>query len=398
MMFAHSDSTRSVYPISDQLIPVDLKNLLQVPKAPVPWLVENLLVLGRGHLLVGLGASSKSTWLTQLSIGIATGVPTFPSLPITEKGAVVLALAENTPEDAFAWIGELVPELGLSEEHVEALHQKLHVFALAGRDATLLSTSHGRLQSTSLFDQFLKYCQSIPDLKLIGLDPAIAFTQGRELDENHQRQLANLVENIAVTTGACVVLISHAAKGSQYQTEIGSHVSRGSGALTDALRLEMMMKVMSAKEAKQYQISEADCKSYVRLQVTKANRLPPDALQAKWFKRGPAGTLISVILNHTVASKAPSSSQRRLQQAASLINTYEAIDPVAVSFKEWRERFARGGLLTGGTEHAQEVSARRLLASLAEHGWAEQAASGLWRVKAAKRQTNASCTEQDEGD
>jgi hypothetical protein len=266
---------------------------------------------------------------------------------------------------------------------------------LAGKDATLLSTSHGRLQPTPLFQQFLKYCQGVPDLKLIGLDPAIAFTQGRELDENHQRLLANLVETIAVTTGACVVLISHAAKGSQYQTEIGSHVSRGSGALTDALRLEMMMKVMSAKEAKQFQISETDCKRYVRLQVTKANRLPPEALKAMWFKRGSAGVLISVTLRQEVASKASSNNQRRLQQAANLMNTYGAIDSAAVSFKEWRERFTMAGLLTGTTEHAQEVSARRLLASMAEHGWAEQHMSGSWR--ATQRKANASNNEQEEG-
>jgi hypothetical protein len=88
-MFAPSNSTSSGYLNPNQLIPVDLKNLLQAPKQPIPWLVENLLVKGRGHLLVGLGASSKSTWLTQLAIGVATGVSTFPSLPTTEKGAVV---------------------------------------------------------------------------------------------------------------------------------------------------------------------------------------------------------------------------------------------------------------------------------------------------------------------
>lgn len=381
-MLKHVNSDPNNHSKQGKLSPIDLKNLLQAQTRPVPWLFENRITLGRGVLLTGVGGSSKTTLLAQLGISVATGVTTLASMPVAQTGSVVLALAENTPEDAQQWLGELAVELGLSEQDVEKLDQKMHVFALAGQDTTLLSTAQGKLQPTDRFQELVDYCRRVPDLKLIGLDPAIAFTQGREVDEGHQRLLANLVEHLAITTGACVILVSHAAKGSQYQSETGSHVSRGSGALTDALRLEMAMKVMSSgKEAKRFQIPEEETKSYVRLQITKANRLPPEAMQAVWFKRGRGGVLRPVTLKPAVAVKALSDSQRRLQQATRLLNSFDA-EKASMPFRVWRERFAEAGLLTGATEHAQEMSARRLLASLVEGGWAYQRAAGMWEAKA----------------
>jgi hypothetical protein len=378
-MLSHAEKDHSNVPGKGQLVPVSLKNLLRPQCTSVPWLVESRLVLGRAVLLTGIGGSSKSTLLAQLGLSVATGVPTLPSMPVVQTGSVVLALAENTPEDAYQWLGELGTEIGLSEQDAASLEQKMHVFALAGQDTTLLSAGQGKLQPTDRFQQLLEYCRGIPDLKLIGLDPAIAFTQGREIDEGHQRLLANLVEHLAITTGACVILISHAAKASQYQ-EAGSHVSRGSGALTDALRLEMLMKVMSAKEAKRYNIPDEDCKSYVRLQITKANRLAPEAFQATWFRRGRAGVLRPVILKPTTQVKVLSESQRRLQEAANLLNSCWAEERASMPFRVWRDRFAEAGLLTGATDHAQEVSARRLLASLAERAWAQQVQPGMWQA------------------
>jgi RecA-family ATPase len=388
LMLQHVNSNHGNRPEQGQLSPLNLKNLLQAQSQPVPWLVENRLTLGRAVLLTGMGGSSKSTLLAQLGISVATGITTLACMPVAQTGSVVLALAENTPDDAHQWLGEIVAELGLSEQDVDKLEQKMHVFALAGQDTTLLSTAQGKLQPTDRFEELLNYCRQVPDLKLIGLDPAIAFTQGREVDEGHQRLLANLVEHLAITTGACVILVSHAAKGSQYQGEPGSHISRGSGALTDALRLEMAMKVMSSgKEAKRFQISEEETKSYVRLQITKANRLPPEALQAVWFKRGRGGVLKPVTLNPGVAVKKLSDRQQRFQQAARLLNSFDA-EKASVPFRVWQERFAEAGLLTGSTEHAQEVSARRLMAALAEGGWVHQIVPGMWEPKASSSEAN----------
>jgi hypothetical protein len=52
--------------------------------------------------------------------------------------------------------------------------------------------------------------------------------------------------------GACVVLASHSAKALQGADEIGSHSSRGGGAITDAVRAEFVLRTMTAAEAKRY--------------------------------------------------------------------------------------------------------------------------------------------------
>jgi len=72
----------------------------------------------------------------------------------------------------------------------------------------------------------------------------------------HQRRLGELVDRLALETGACVVLASHAAKATNQADELGNHTSRGSGAITDAVRGELALRTMTATEARKYGISD----------------------------------------------------------------------------------------------------------------------------------------------
>lgn len=359
--------------------PVVLDSLDTVKPQPIEFTVEGLLMRGRAHLLTGLGGASKTTFLAQIACGIASGYPVL-GWPIQEAGDVVLVLAEDTNEDAQRLVHDVLKTQPLSESEKSEACKRLHIFAAAGSDCTIVgpgpSDSHSRLED------LIAFCNSLPNIRLIGLDPAIALSKGRELDELDQRELANAVEKLAIQTGASVVLVSHAAKSVQYQNEIGSHYSRGSGALTDALRLEMLLRVMTTKEARSFGIQEDDRQNYVRFQVTKANRLPPSAMKARWFMRAEAGVLTPAALEVSLDSGVRITEKEfsALQIFLETDETSGDLEPCALKFADWKSVCVSKKLLTGSTAPAQDMSARRLLQSLQQKSWVSQNSSGFWSL------------------
>ena len=359
--------------------PVALDVLETVGVRPIEFTVEGLLMRGRAHLLTGLGGASKTTFLTQIAVGIASGHAVL-GWPVQEFGDVVLLLAEDTKEDAQRLIHDVLKTQPLSESEKSEACKRLHIFAAAGSDCTIVgpgpSDSHSRLED------LIAFCNSLPNIRLIGLDPAIALSKGRELDELDQRALANAVEKLAIQTGASVVLVSHAAKSVQYQNEIGSHYSRGSGALTDALRLEMLLRVMTTKEARSFGIQEDDRQNYVRFQVTKANRLPPSAMKARWFMRAEAGVLTPAAIEVALDSGGLINEKEfsALQIFLRPDETSGELEPCALDFAGWKSECLSKKLVTGSNPSAQYMSARRLLQSLQQKSWVSQNSSGIWSL------------------
>jgi RecA-family ATPase len=72
----------------------------------------------------------------------------------------------------------------------------------------------------------------------VGFDPALGITEGDEMNQAHQRRLGELMDRIAIDSGACVMVTTHAARSMLHADELGSHSSRGGGAITDAVRGE----------------------------------------------------------------------------------------------------------------------------------------------------------------
>jgi len=105
----------------------------------------------------------------------------------------------------------------------------------------------------------------------IGIDPALGVSEGDELSQAHQRRLGELVDHVAIRTGACTMLSAHATKGSMSADEVTSHTSRGGGAITDALRGEHVLRNMTGPEAAKLGITDAaERRRHVQLVGTKA--------------------------------------------------------------------------------------------------------------------------------
>lgn len=241
----------------------------------------------------------------------------------------------------------------------QLIGERLLVFPLAGKDVRLLANVGGQLIETDATAGLFAKCRAIENLVFVGVDPALAVTEGDELNPAHQRRLGELMDRLAIESDACVVLSSHAAKSIQNLDEVGSHSSRGSGALTDAVRGEYVLRTMTPDEGRRYGITEIDQrKSFVQLTATKGNELPPSAFAPIWLKRGPSGVLELADLSppdRDAIGPRERSAFEILRQIAST-NT-----PV---LKDWRDACAADGLLTGSTPDARKKCMDRIRESL----------------------------------
>ena len=340
----------------------DVGAYLRTPAPGHQWFARERLLMGRAGLLTAVGGSSKTRTLIHLAVGAVTGILPW-NWQIDRTGSAALFLTEDTGDQVHRALHLIARTL--TPEQLALLSSRLRVFALAGKQSTLLALRPGvGLLPTERVTRLIELCREMPDLVFVGIDPALAVSDGDESNPAHQRRLGELVDRIAIDTGACVLLASHAAKALQGADEIGSHSSRGSGAITDAVRSEYVLRTMNASEAKRFGIGDiAERKAHVQLLPTKGNELPPDAYRPVWLRRGEGGVLEQVTL--TEVDKPASGPSSRDMDALDVLREMTRKGSVKVS--AWGRACAERGVLNGSSD-AVEKAIHRCKASLLSAG------------------------------
>jgi hypothetical protein len=331
---------------------LDVAACLGTPAPPVRWFITERMPAGRAGLLAAVGGSSKTRLLFHLAVGACIGRLPW-SWEVARTGRAVLLLAEDTAADAHHALSLIGRTLAPDERR--QVVDRLTVFPMAGEDTRLLRlVAGGVMAPTERAADLMRRLRVTRDLAFIGLDPALALTDGDELNPAHQRRLGEFCDRLAIETGACVLLSAHAAKGSQSLDEPGSHTARGSGALTDCVRFEFVLRTMTAAEGRQFGITDiAERKAHVQLLATKGNALPPSSFAPLWLRRGIGGALEPSNLERQEACAVGP------REVAVLNVLRELCQKSTPSLKEWREACGDAGLLTGQTPRAREASMER---------------------------------------
>ena len=166
------------------------------------------------------------------------------------------------------------------------------------------------------------------------------------------------------------MVASHAAKSLQAAEEIGSHSSRGSGAITDAVRAEYVLRSMTAAEAKRFGVDDLEQrKAHVQLIPTKGNELPPSAFLPTWLVRGQGGLLSEATLVE-IAKDASTAPSPRDIEALDVLKSATAIGTISIG--EWGKLCVDAGLIRGNdaanTKAMQRIRDRLLDAGLITSG------------------------------
>ncbi len=153
---------------------------MATPAPPIRWFISERMPAGRAELLAAVGGSSKTRLLFHLAVGACIGRLPWP-WEVARTGRATLLLAEDTAADAHHVLSIIGRSLTPSERQLVA--ERLAVYPLAGEDARLLHLAAGDvLIPTKRAADLLRHLRTIRDLVFIGLDPALALSEGDELN------------------------------------------------------------------------------------------------------------------------------------------------------------------------------------------------------------------------
>jgi RecA-family ATPase len=172
---------------------------------------------------------------------------------------------------------------------------------MAGLSNLMTAKVGSEVVRTNYVNRLLAIAKKIPDLKLIVLDPAARFQGGDENAAVDVTRFVEVMEHVSQETGATVIAIHHANKGSMNQgVPTSQAAARGSSAFTDGVRWQGNLVVLSEQDAKKYGVQAAERKKYIQLVVTKNNYGP--LRDNIWFRLGKYGVPRSVEMTATDAA------------------------------------------------------------------------------------------------
>lgn len=254
---------------------------------PLPDFVLPGLSTGTVGALVAPGATGKTLLLLQVCVSLAAGLPIlggglFSTEAPLRPSKVVLVVAEETAAlmhaRLHAAVGELLGRLGadLFNETggglADLLAQNLHIYPLAGRYRMLLDGGDPACDGLAVLDKLSS------DVRLVAIDPLRQFHTGDENDSWVMTKLLQDLQRLACAGERAVLVAHHTNK---WSTTAGqgdrAGASRGSGAFTDALRWQLNLSALDAELANAYGIRPEDVRQHVRVDLAKANYVPPQA-------------------------------------------------------------------------------------------------------------------------
>lgn len=293
-----------------KLEPMDIRSALQNPPPELDFILPGLQPASVGTV-VGAGGVGKTTFLLQLAACCGAGHSGHPLQSRTPTPGRVVYLAAEESRDVLgarlhAISQALMSPTGFPPDDVLALlEENLCILPASGREVHLVRHE----EPTAFLDQMEETGEGA---RLIIIDPLRRLHDGEENSSAVMTQVVQVLESLAKRTGAAVLVAHHMNKGAGfYGTNDAASASRGSSALTDAVRWQINLSPMSEQESKSLSIdSERNC--YVRLDYAKTNYAPPRP--SLWLKRDSGGVLREIDIQRgftSIAKKAPSKDRSR---------------------------------------------------------------------------------------
>ena len=268
---------------------------LSTPPPLRRWLLKDLVVIGKVGAVVAPGGSSKSQWMLQLGVSVATGIPLADHWQVGETGGVIVFFAEDDDDEIHRRLHRIQSHLTMAGhgKALATLHQRLFIFSTIGTDTLLTKKGvTGEVSATVTVDRIAALAAQIPDLRLIVIDPGSRFRGGEENSNEDATRFVEALENLAQKTDATIMLAHHANKISASTGDVSQGTSRGASALTDGLRWQMNLNRPTEAQATTFNLPKDSLGSYVAATVTKTNysAIPAPVL----LERGQDGFLSAV--------------------------------------------------------------------------------------------------------
>lgn len=251
-----------------------IDHYINTPPIPRRWLLKDLVVLGKVGAVVAPGGSSKSQWMLQLAVSVATGIPLAGHWQVEEVGGALMLCAEDDRDEIHHRLYRVQEHLRFAGfgDQFNKVKDRLFIHSTIGIDTLLTKKgASGEVSATEIVDRITALAKEIPGLRLIVIDPASRFRGGEENSNEDATRFVEALEKLAKQTGASIMLAHHTNKGSYNNTDVGQGASRGASALTDGLRWQMNLGRPTEKQATEFGLHKDTLNKYVTATVTKTN-------------------------------------------------------------------------------------------------------------------------------
>jgi RecA-family ATPase len=268
---------------------------LSTPPPIRRWLLKDLVVLGKVGAVIAPGGSSKSQWMLQLGVSVATGIALAGHWEVGETGGVIVFFAEDDDDEIHRRLHRIQNHLTMAGHGsaLAPLKDRLFIFSTIGTDTLLTKKGQtGEVSATVTVDRIAALARQVPDLRLIVIDPGSRFRGGEENSNEDATRFVEALEKLAQQTGATVMLAHHANKISSSTGDVSQGASRGASALTDGLRWQMNLNRPTDAQATAFNLPKDALGNFVAATVTKTNysAIPEPVL----LERGQDGYLSAV--------------------------------------------------------------------------------------------------------
>lgn len=275
--------------------PLNIAHMLRNSPPPLDHVLPGLLAETVG-LVVGPGAVSKTMLTLQMGIAMATGTPLLGGLVGSVQSGnkparVVLVLAEESAYVVWHRLHAIasvqLASTGIDpDEAADLLSDNLVIHAMAGSEqVNLLGDAWEKTQAG---EHLRAACEGA---RLVVLDPVRDFHNADENDATAMKALARHIASYAVSTRSAWLLVHHSSRAAGVQGYGGTaDATRGSTALTNAVRWQLNLSRPTRESAKQHRISPEHLQRRVLLDIPKANYVESPGTMV--LKRGPHGVLM----------------------------------------------------------------------------------------------------------
>jgi hypothetical protein len=273
------------------MMTIDIMAAFENDPSPLDFVLPGFLA-GSVGALIAPGATGKSYWALQMSMGLACNVNGGDLLNINPiKTGRVIYLAG---EDSSSLISNRIHAIGkyLHHDARQSISNNLIVESLVGRRFDVMNIVD--------MNNLVNGCYGA---RLIIFDTLSRIHTLNELDNGNMSQLISQLEFLAHQTGASVLFLHHTNKGSALGgTADQQQAARGASSIIDNARWAGFLQKMTKDEADRLSdqhfskspIGESSRKKYVKFGISKQNY--GEQVADRWFKHHEGGVLLPVNL------------------------------------------------------------------------------------------------------
>ena len=263
---------------------------------PIDFVFPGLTAGGLG-MLAAPGGTGKSYMLLALAASVATGRALLPDWPDSEPAKVLIFFAEDPPDIVHNRLRHLYQSPWFTDADRALLQENMVVRPLVGEDCIVTHKPQFEQKwYRSQFAQAIEEEATTYKARLILLDPLRQFHTMDENDSGEMTELLKLLHGVAFRSKASIVFAHHTNKNATFQgAGDAQQAARGSSAITDNIRWQGNMVLMSEEEAKNFGVHSDKRRQFVRLVLSKSNYT--QSVGDLWFQRRDGGILQPVTMD-----------------------------------------------------------------------------------------------------